>query len=553
MHLLPSSLSILYLVQLASSQSSPQVPLVAPSDDGPPATKRVAIIGAGPAGSSTAYHLRRFADLHSIPVNITIYDRNLTAGGRSTTIHPFTDPSQPALELGASIFVSVNQIMVNATRDFGLSTARFMGALSRAEARGTPDLGIWDGEKMVVIMQDESSWWDLGKIVWRYGLAPWKTMKLMRRTVGKFLRMYDDVFPFLDLGSAVEDVGLLDVVSVTGKGYMERWEIRGAFGREVVQASTRVNYAVGVGEVSGVVAMVCMATEGAMSVEGGNWRVFEGMVERAGARRGLGMEVVGVKEGKEGWEVKAKEVEGGKEEVEVYDDVVLAAPYQFADVKFEGLRHTPEEVPYVQLHVTLLTSKHRLNPEVFGFEKGQRAPRAILTTTADEEGEQDPGFNSISLLREVINPTTKAPEFAYKVFTMESVNSTFLGRIFGLGDLAPNANIGKDDISWIYRKLWSSYPYEYPRVTFEQTKLAKRLWYTGGMDSFISTMETNALMGKNVAQLMVDDWVDGTPEEEEAYFVSKSKEKEEALNHDELEESDVEDGGVTYVDDDDDD
>ena len=33
------------------------------------------------------------------------------------------------------------------------------------------------------------------------------------------------------------------------------------------------------------------------------------------------------------------------------------------------------------------------------------------------------------------------------------------------------------------------------------------LWYTSGIERFISTMETSALMGKNVARLVVDGWL----------------------------------------------
>lgn len=54
--------------------------------------------------------------------------------------------------------------------------------------------------------------------------------------------------------------------------------------------------------------------------------------------------------------------------------------------------------------------------------------------------------------------------------------------------------------------MWNSYPYELPRVTFEETELARGFYYTSGMESFISTMETSALMGMNVAQLIVDDY-----------------------------------------------
>lgn len=69
----------------------------------------------------------------------------------------------------------------------------------------------------------------------------------------------------------------------------------------------------------------------------------------------------------------------------------------------------------------------------------------------------------------------------------------------GLAD-SPN-----DDITWFYPHVWNSYPYEFPRVTFEDIELARGLYYTAGIESFISTMETSALMGKNVAQLLVED------------------------------------------------
>jgi prenylcysteine oxidase / farnesylcysteine lyase len=42
-------------------------------------------------------------------------------------------------------------------------------------------------------------------------------------------------------------------------------------------------------------------------------------------------------------------------------------------------------------------------------------------------------------------------------------------------------------------------------VTFQDPIVGAGLYYTSGMESFISTMETNALAGKNVARLIVDD------------------------------------------------
>lgn len=62
-------------------------------------------------------------------------------------------------------------------------------------------------------------------------------------------------------------------------------------------------------------------------------------------------------------------------------------------------------------------------------------------------------------------------------------------------------------VSWYYHHVWKSYPFEYPRVTFEELELARGFYYTSGIESFISTMETSALMGMNVAQLVIDDFL----------------------------------------------
>jgi len=64
----------------------------------------------------------------------------------------------------------------------------------------------------------------------------------------------------------------------------------------------------------------------------------------------------------------------------------------------------------------------------------------------------------------------------------------------------------KKDVSWLYKKIWYSYPVELPRVTFERLQISPRVWYSAGIESFISTMETSALAGSNIAKLIVNGW-----------------------------------------------
>ncbi|RMY95780.1 hypothetical protein D0862_08676 [Hortaea werneckii] len=577
----------------------------------------VAIIGAGAAGSSSAYHLAQFAQEVHLPINITIFDRNPYIGGRSTTVNVYDDPTEP-VELGASIFVEANQILLNATRAFNLSTTDDDDDNDDddGESSSIPGaaLAIWDGKSLLYQQTTPSgTWWETLKLLWKYGpFSPLRTRTLQKSTLTSFLQLYNPPFyPFDSLTEAAAQVGLLPAATnVSGEEFLRKAGVGDRFAREVVQAATRVNYAQNLRGIHGLEAMVCLAAEGARAVRGGNWRVFDRMVGKAGvAGRLLGWEVVGVEgRGKEeeggegvwagrgGYTVRYREVSssGGDDDSsseeghhddpsglnllsrqiqpqpqhqEDFDTIILAAPYQSLNLTLTPstlLTHVPSPIPYVHLHVTLFTTPHLLSPTFFNLSPADEpAPRTVLTTLPPHESPGQgnascgsPGFFSISLIRSLRNPGMGGrKEYLYKIFSPERVSAGFLSRILGVevGEGEGRVNDdekdedeeqGKGDdegllnqghITWLYRKLWDSYPYETPRDAFEPIRLShgvpsgeeeggrpggggaggggggrgRGIWYTGGMESFISTMETNALMGRNVARLIVDEWVAG--------------------------------------------
>jgi prenylcysteine oxidase/farnesylcysteine lyase len=469
--------------------------------------------GAGSAGSSSAYHLSRFAEAHNIPVNVTIFEKNSHIGGRSTTVHAYNDSVLP-IELGASIFVPINKILVDAVEAFNLSTAAFGTTSDKIPGAA---LGIWDGKKFVFIAENEGGWWDTAKLFYKYGLSPLRTVNLMKAVVGKFLKMYEEpVFPFSSLTQAAQDVGLLAVTSATGEAFLRENSISSSFAREIVQASTRVNYAQNINNFHGLETMVCMAANGAMSVEGGNWQIFANMVASAKANIMLETEVTKIEKSDDGsFELTTKSLSPELDSLtrtSYFDEVILAAPYQFSKIDLDSISfRKPDDLPYVKLHVTLFTSPHLLSPVHFGLPPDKAAPQAILTTLPPDEHPPNnatvgsPGFYSISLLQDIMNPSTGALEYAYKIFSPAPPSSEFLSSLLGVQ--TEDGVISDRDATWIYRKVWHSYPYEYPRDSFEDIKLTEGLWYTSGIERFISTMETSALMGKNVARLVVDEWV----------------------------------------------
>ncbi|KAJ5693037.1 Prenylcysteine oxidase [Penicillium macrosclerotiorum] len=522
-----------YFVSLSNAtQQRQQQPLQSAIDAAP---KRVAVIGAGAGGSFAAYELRKLADQAGVPINITVFERASYIGGRSTTVDVFDNPAYP-IELGASIFVQINHNLVNASRDLGLTVRN----ADHARPRETDDsIGIWDGEQFVFTLKNTYSWWNIGRLFWRYGLAPLRTQNAMKAVVGRFLRLYEEpLFPFKSLSEAAEAVELLNATRSTGEEFLKWNQIDPRFSREIIQASTRVNYGQNLPLIHGLESMVCMATDGAVSIDGGNWQIFDGALKASQADIKLNTTVTEIVRTDDAVlhiiSHPSDELEFSQPiEKNEFDEVVIAGPLQYSGMSISPpLDRIPDEIPFVKLHVTLLSSPHRLSPRFFGLEgRNVRAPETVLTTLPEgfDIGQNPHGvgpaeFWSISTLRTVKHTVERDGEqheeehYVYKIFSPERPTAKFVAEMLGIeysdgagSVVVPQGNtsiedLPKSEISWFHEKLWHPYPLLYPRVTFEETHLAPGVWYTSGIESFISTMETSALMGRNVAALMVQSW-----------------------------------------------
>lgn len=269
-----------------------------------------------------------------------------------------------------------------------------------------------------------------------------------------------------------------------------------------------------------------------MSVESGNWRIFDEMILESGAAVYRNVTVSSIEKFKtktqssrpSKYVIATKSAHAKDDTAENYgvefDNVIIANPWQFSNIKAgEGvLEREIDEIPYTKLHVTLFTSALELNPEFFGLKPGSKAPATVYTTLAEDEaggqgadGVGRTGFYSISTLKYVVNPKTGQRERVYKIFSPKAVTAQFLTSIFATA--IPESVISGEEqdedktfepISWYYPHSFYSYPIELPRVTFEDPVIGKGVYYTSGIESFISCMETSALMGRNVARLIAD-------------------------------------------------
>ena len=85
-------------------------------------------------------------------------------------------------------------------------------------------LGIWNGQEFVFTQNEDSwEWWDIAKLIWKYGLAPIRTQRLMKSTVGSFRKLYErPVFPFRSLTERVYELGLEKATAITGEQYLKQ-------------------------------------------------------------------------------------------------------------------------------------------------------------------------------------------------------------------------------------------------------------------------------------------------------------------------------------------
>uniref|UniRef100_A0A8H7NIV3 Prenylcysteine lyase domain-containing protein n=1 Tax=Bionectria ochroleuca TaxID=29856 RepID=A0A8H7NIV3_BIOOC len=447
-------------------------------------TKNIAIIGAGAAGSSAAYHLQKYAEQENFNVNVTVFEKSSRIGGRTLTVNAFDSPALP-VELGASIFVNVNHIMYNATRDFNLSVNDLGATLA-----GGDITAIWDGKTFVYqSISGQSWWWDAAKMFWKYGTSPYYAIKMVNRVVGSFLKLYEKpYFPFRSLTQRVYELELASITSITGEQLLRQNKINPDFSRDIIQAATRVNYASNLAYIHGLETMVSFATDGAVQILGGNWQIFDNMIQssKASVYKDTAVTSISLSPLHEAsapkYQLSTKDI--SSEQAEEYpvnfDKVIIASPWQFSNISAqEGvIRHSIDTIPYTKLHVTLFTSPFSLRPGFFGLEPGSKAPSTVYTTLgADEEphkgaeGVGRTGFYSISTLRTVINPKTAKIEYLYKIFSAEAVSASFLSDILGakvpetfttVHEETETKDAGVDVISWYYPHWFYSYPIELP-------------------------------------------------------------------------------------------
>lgn len=163
---------------------------------------------------------------------------------------------------------------------------------------------------------------------------------------------------------------------------------------------------------------------------------------------------------------------------------------------------TDRKQPYVHLHVTFLaTSRPFPNPGFFNLPQDAKVPNTILTSSSSV----DPRFQSITWHGETY---PDSGEYTVKIFSMAPLDDSFIHRLIG------------EEPSWLYRKVWDSYPELGPISSFAPVEPMKGFHYLGAMEPWVSTyvyssihrsvlmssMETQTISAREAVARQVQDW-----------------------------------------------
>ena len=436
----------------------------------PEAEPSVAIIGAGIAGSSAAWFIRRELGPGA---TIAVYERAPKVGGRLATI----DVGGVPIEAGGTIIHETNRTMTGFVDEFGLQ---------RVEPRPRDDdepeiVGVWDGRAFVFRTHGSELRTKL-RALRRFGVrAPLRLQRAVRHAVERWNMVYEH----LDNGSAFDSpgemlaaLGLDEMLAADGRAWLESQGVRGRFVDEYADPVGRIMYGQDT-SMNGFATSIALAGAGLagslFSVGGGNRLVCESLLEAAKATIHVDTPVCELSRGDRG-QLRLG-LNAGEQR---HDIVVLATPSGVGNVSLDGIDVPDSASRSRALQTTWATFvQGRVRPETFALAAGESLPDTVLTV----EDETIP----FSSLAQVGASTDGTP--IYKVFSREQPGAELLERFFAERDVVETIR-------------WEAYPVLRPCADLSPFRLADGLYWVNSMEFATSTMETQAVAARNVANLI---------------------------------------------------
>ncbi|KAL7615765.1 hypothetical protein Lser_V15G02978 [Lactuca serriola] len=457
---------ILSILSLTTPSSSSDQPPRSPTD--------VCIIGTGIAGSSVAHFLRQYSSSIS---QIRMFERHPIVGGRMATV----TIGGETFEAGASILHPKNYHALNFTHSLNLKVK------GPSASDSSFSLGIWDGQKFLFKTIDSKSKSSVVqyfvslanslRMFVRYGVSLLKMTNFVEVTVDNFLKYYESK-ESRPIFNTVEDMlkwaDLYNLTTQTLEEKLVALNYSPLLIQELITVITRINYGQSV-RISGLAGAVSLAGSGGnlWAVEGGNWQMAAGLVNRSDVTLHLEEEIESVTNLDGFYELNS--TKGNSYTCQV---TVVATPLDELNIQFTPKFSIPER-KLQHTHATFV--RGLLNPVYFGLDSVLEIPELVGTIESDELP-----FTCISILKE-----HNENDMTYKIFSRQSLTDSLLDQIFSIRSETIRIN-------------WGAYPHYHAPEKFAPFMLDDgHLYYVNAFENAASTMETGAVAAENIARLIL--------------------------------------------------
>ncbi|KAI7237468.1 hypothetical protein KC330_g3097 [Hortaea werneckii] len=447
--LLASSLSILEdypIGNIASNHSTTQ-------DEG---RTSVAVIGAGLAGASVAFRAYEMFYPNS-NLQLTINERESRFGERIHTIRPQNE-FRAALKLGATNFYTNDDCLMQLLNYVGLHH------IASRECQHLPFKRRWI------------------KAQWQNQVP-------------------------------------CDALDLSWPQFVKRlWSQRFTdFQEEIVRPCIRARLGKDLEEVHGLSALIAAGSSSTATVVGGNSRLIERLIKLSGARLSLSSEVIAIGRGEERrYKLTIRHGLKGSEEIEYveFDSVVLAAPLQLLDIDLSGLgldlNTASTANDFIEAHITHITSP-------FQLITNSSYPSINISMTNDDVLTSASPPGDMNLLKVQCTDVCYFPgcppatgcdmcelEYLYRVHSQRALEDA---ELVDMLEIEYNDDVPLTEISWVRQDVWprAFLPYRGRQDFSGKFELAPRLYYTGGGEEVMNSMEMSCKMGEQVAAKLVSN------------------------------------------------
>jgi prenylcysteine oxidase/farnesylcysteine lyase len=414
-------------------------------------TARVAIIGGGIGGASTAYYLSKNKDFQ-----IDLYEKSNRVGGRV-----YAEKIQNrTINLGASFLIKDNLLLHNLINELKLDLVRTATDKKTAIISGNEIVFKFSNYNIVNIV----------KLLWNYGFSPLKVKMICNHYLNRFKRIYEllaNKHIFTNLEDFLKTLELDDLVGKTIKTFLIENGVSEHYVNDIIDAFMAgiYNQHSEINAFAGFITLAGVSYE-TFEVVGGNNMIIIKLVEKLREYKNfnlyLNKTVTTIRKRNDTYFVNGKE----------YDYVIISCPIDKTGIKFENITlNNSGPHDFQTTYMTVIQGS--LNNKYFNL------PDDTINTIISNKK------NSTDHISDVIY----VAEGLIKVQSDQPVLHT---------------NIVKND-TVLKRHVWD---FAYPRLRPIERKdlpsfiLDKGLYYINAIESAGSCMELSMISARNIINII---------------------------------------------------